>query len=48
MRACNRLGIMLDVSHLNERGFWDFAAVTDAPIVSTHSAVYTIYPSTRN
>jgi membrane dipeptidase len=48
VRVCNRLGIMLDVSHLNERGFWDLAAVTDAPIVATHSAVHTICPSTRN
>lgn len=48
VRACNDLGILLDVSHLNERGFWDLAAITQAPIVATHSAVHTICPTTRN
>jgi membrane dipeptidase len=28
IRACNRLGIMVDVSHLNERGFWDVVALS--------------------
>ncbi len=28
VRACNRLGIMLDLSHLNERGFWDVLCST--------------------
>jgi membrane dipeptidase len=48
VRACNRLGILLDLSHLNEQGFWDVAALTDAPLVATHSAAHAICPSTRN
>ncbi|MBI3943243.1 MAG: membrane dipeptidase [Chloroflexi bacterium] len=48
VRTCNRLGIMLDLSHLNEKGFWDVAALTDAPLVATHSGVHAICPSTRN
>lgn len=48
VRACNRLGIMLDLSHLNERGFWDVAGLSEAPLVATHSAAHTICPSTRN
>ena len=48
VRACNRLGIMLDLSHLNERGFWDVAALSTAPLVATHSAAHAICPSTRN
>jgi membrane dipeptidase len=48
VRACNRLGILLDVSHLNEQGFWDLAAITEAPIVATHSAVHAICPAARN
>jgi membrane dipeptidase len=39
---------MLDLSHLNERGFWDVAALSDAPLVATHSAAHAICPSTRN
>lgn len=48
VRACNDLGILVDLSHLNERGFWDVAALTDAPLVTTHSAVHALCPSTRN
>jgi membrane dipeptidase len=48
VKACNRLGIMLDVSHLNERGFFDLADITTAPIVATHSCAHTICRSTRN
>ncbi len=48
VRACNNLRIMIDVSHLNERGFWDVAALTDAPLVATHSNAYALCPSTRN
>jgi membrane dipeptidase len=48
VRACNRLGVMIDVSHLNEKGFWDVARLSTAPLVATHSCVHTICPSTRN
>jgi membrane dipeptidase len=48
VRACNNLRIMIDVSHLNERGFWDVAALTDAPLVATHSNAYALCASTRN
>jgi membrane dipeptidase len=48
VRACNRLGVMLDLSHLNEQGFWDVAGLSDAPLVATHSNVHAICPSARN
>ncbi len=48
VRECNRLGIMLDLSHLNEAGFWDIAGLTDAPIVATHSNVHALTPTPRN
>src|ERR687886_118858 len=48
VRACNRLGIMLDLSHLNERGFWDIAELSDAPLVATHSNAHALCPVTRN
>jgi membrane dipeptidase len=48
VKACNRMGIMLDVSHLNEKGFWDIARLSDAPIVASHSNVHAICPHTRN
>jgi membrane dipeptidase len=48
VRACNRLRIMIDLSHLNEQGFWDVAALSDAPLVATHSNAHAISQSTRN
>lgn len=48
VNACNRLGIMIDVSHLNEKGFWDVARLSDAPLVATHSCAHAICNSTRN
>jgi membrane dipeptidase len=45
---CNELGIMIDLSHLNEQGFWDVAELTDAPLVATHSNAWALCPSTRN
>ncbi len=46
--ACNRLKILIDLSHLNERGFWDVAALSTAPLVATHSNAHAISPHSRN
>ena len=48
VRECNRLGVMIDLSHLNERGFWDVASISEAPLVATHSNAHALCPSTRN
>ena len=48
VRECNRLKVMLDVSHLNEKGFWDIVALSDAPVIATHSNVHAIAESPRN
>ncbi len=45
---CNALRIMLDLSHLNEAGFDDIAALSTAPLVATHSNAHAICPSSRN
>ncbi len=46
--ACNALRILIDLSHLNERGFWDVAAMSNAPLVATHSNAHAISPHSRN
>lgn len=46
--ACNDLGILIDLSHMNEKGFWDVAKLSDAPLVATHSNAWAIAPATRN
>lgn len=48
VRQCNRLGIMLDMSHLNAAGFWDVVKLSDAPIVATHSNAHAVCPHARN
>lgn len=48
VRACNRLGIMIDLSHINEKGFWNVAELSDAPLVATHSNAHALTPSARN
>ncbi|MBN2630529.1 MAG: dipeptidase [Rhodobacteraceae bacterium] len=45
---CNSLGVMIDLSHLNEAGFWDVAQLSQAPLVATHSNAHAVCPSTRN
>lgn len=45
---CERLGILIDLSHLNEAGFWDVARLSSRPLVATHSCVHAISPHSRN
>jgi membrane dipeptidase len=48
VRACNQLGILIDLSHLNENGFWDVARLSQAPLVATHSNAHALCPAARN
>lgn len=45
---CNALRIMIDLSHLNEAGFNDVAALSDAPLVASHSCAHALCPTPRN
>jgi membrane dipeptidase len=48
VRACNQLGILIDLSHLNEKGFWEVAAISEKPLVATHSNVWNLCKLPRN
>lgn len=48
VRECNALKIVVDLSHLNEAGFDDVAAVSDAPLVASHSNAHVLSPGPRN
>jgi membrane dipeptidase len=48
VRECNRLRMMVDLSHLNERGFWDVSKISNAPLVATHSNAHAVAASSRN
>ncbi|HLT91915.1 MAG TPA: dipeptidase [Woeseiaceae bacterium] len=38
VREMNRLGIMVDVSHISDDAFWDVLEVTRAPVIASHSS----------
>ena len=48
VRGCEELGILVDLAHLNERGFWDVAEITERPLVVTHACAHALVPSARN
>jgi membrane dipeptidase len=48
VHRCNGLGILVDLSHLNEAGFWDVARLSSAPLVATHSNAHALCRSSRN
>lgn len=44
----NSLGMLVDVSHISERGFWDVLEVSNAPIIASHSNCQTLCNHSRN
>ena len=48
VRRCHELGIAVDLSHLNEAGFWDVARLEGAPLIASHSGVHALSRHTRN
>jgi membrane dipeptidase len=48
VRKMNDLGMMVDVSHVGEKTFWDVMAVTKRPVIASHSSVYALCPVWRN
>lgn len=44
----NRLGMLIDVSHISETGFWDVIKNSKVPIVASHSNCYNLCPNLRN
>jgi membrane dipeptidase len=48
IRECNDLHMMIDVSHLPEKGFWDVMEVSQKPVYASHSNVYELCPHPRN
>jgi membrane dipeptidase len=45
---CAELGVLVDLSHLNEAGFWEVAGLEAGPLVASHSGVHAICPASRN
>ena len=45
---CEALGVMVDLSHLNQGGFWEVARIASKPLVATHSNAHALSPCPRN
>ena len=48
IRKMNEIGMMIDVSHLGEKAFWDVVKTTKKPIIASHSSVWNLCPNRRN
>ncbi|AEX86469.1 Zn-dependent dipeptidase, microsomal dipeptidase [Marinitoga piezophila KA3] len=48
VKEAERLGMLIDVSHLNDSGFWDVIKFTTKPIIASHSNVRKLFNSKRN
>ncbi|MBM7854481.1 membrane dipeptidase [Desulfohalotomaculum tongense] len=48
VREMNKLGMLIDVSHLSEAGFWDVLDISSQPVIATHSNCAALCPHPRN
>jgi membrane dipeptidase len=48
VRELNRLGMMVDVSHVSDETFWDVIRVTRAPVIASHSSCRALAQHVRN
>lgn len=48
VRAMNRLGMIIDVSHASEKTFYDILSITHKPVAASHSNAYDLCPHPRN
>ena len=44
----NRLGMMVDISHVADKTFWDTIATTKAPVIASHSSARALVTAPRN
>ena len=48
VKAAQRMGVALDMSHLSERGFWDVLEIAEKPVLAGHSNALALCPFPRN
>ena len=48
VRRCAELGIAVDLSHMNEAGFWDVARLDAGPLIVSHAGVHALSACSRN
>ncbi len=48
LKEAQRVGMLVDVSHISDEGFWDIMKITNAPIIATHSNSRAVCNNSRN
>ncbi len=48
VKECGNLGIVVDLAHISEAGFWDVVELTEHPVVVSHANCHKLYPHPRN
>lgn len=48
VREAQRLGFIIDVSHISDEGFWDIMEISQAPVIATHSNSRSVCGVSRN
>ena len=48
VKEAQRLGYLLDVSHISDEGFWDLIKITEGPVIATHSNSRAVWGESRN
>ena len=48
VKEMNRLGVLVDISHVGEKTFWDVIQLSDQPIIASHSSVQALCYHDRN
>lgn len=48
VKRCNQLGILIDLAHITEKGFWDVAKTSDQPLIASHSNAHALTGVARN
>ena len=48
INVCQENKVLIDVSHIGEKSFWDIAKISSKPFIASHSSVYNLCPHFRN
>ncbi|MDD6189774.1 MAG: membrane dipeptidase [Clostridiales bacterium] len=48
VRRCQRMGVIVDLSHISERGFWDTLDIAEKPVIASHSCSAAVFRHSRN
>lgn len=48
VKEAQRLGMLVDVSHISDQGFWDIMDITTAPVIASHSNSRAVWQHSRN